>query len=327
MTNLRLGCIMNSWLGGTMHVAVKRFLDRENNVHEVNFEEFPNEGAFYRGDTLFVDNTAIARFVNGVQNQRVLLISADGLSPKITPYLPELESASKVNPKNIFKIPQARATSKLSHTFDIYGIHSIIEARLDHISKQIEEKERTVYLCNQYMKLYTLYESLRTRVLRPLPYELEWEAEYGACEEHLEEINTKVSQFIKEHSYKELVDIAFFRGDLPEINIDENFRSLLRSALNSSGDLSFLKVLEDGNTYSPDLDKDGKYRFVMSNEDSINLTEEMLAGTLKHGMKFGNFTIMSKSHGYIKISCNKYTPEMLKIVHDDCVNFKNSGNN
>lgn len=305
-----------------MHVSVKRYLDSFNGVHDKKHEEFQVENAFYTGGIFFVENTAIALITKDIYGNNALLLSADGLSPKITPYLPEIEAYSKISPANVYKIPQTRFKTHYNHSFDEPGIHDIYENRLQVIQKSMEKTERTVYKCKQYIKLYEQYEALRLKVFPKLVYELEWAVEADECENHIKEVDEKITKFMSEHPYKELVDIAFFNGKVEDNSIDENFRSLLRSAMNASGDLAFLKVFDDGNTYSPDLDANGNYRFVMNNEDSIALTENMLAGTLKHGQKFGNFTIMSKSHGYVKISCNKYSPEMLTIIHDDCLNYK-----
>lgn len=304
-----------------MHVSIKRFIDSEYGLISDKEEKFEVEGACYYNRCFEVDNTIIARFLENKFGKRVLLVCAEGLTPKITPYIPEITMNSKMNPTRVYKIPQVRNTSALYHTFDKDGVISLLYDRLDKLSGDML-KNRTVYRCNQYMKMYTTLDKLTREVWGDIDIEPRFIEEAGKCTKHLELVFNEVDDFMSKHTYRELVDIAFFNGECDELNIDENFRSLLRSAMNTSGDLAFLKVMEDGNTYSPDLDADGNYRFVMSNDDSIALTNNFLAGKLKHGQKYGKFTIMSKSHGFVKISCNKYSPEMLEVIHEDSLKFK-----
>ena len=134
---------------------------------------------------------------------------------------------------------------------------------------------------------------LRENVMQDLPNEPSWLDTYEVCKRHIDIVNHTVTEFIKTHSLRDCVDVAFFKGECEGLNVDENFRNLLRSALNSSGDLAFLKVI-DGDVYTTDIGPDGKYRKIMDYEDAINLTGNLVDGELKHGMKFGDFTIMSQ---------------------------------
>lgn len=297
-----------------LHLSVKKFIEHLDNPGSPSYEDFPAEGAYYACETFFVDDTAICLVTENVNHERTLLISATGLSPHITPFIPELISYSKVHPQNIYRIPQARYGGKMYHVFDRRGIYEIYNTTL----KNINLNPMTVYNCRKFIQHYEDYMRLRENVMQDLPNEPSWLDTYEVCKRHIDIVNHTVTEFIKTHSLRECVDVAFFKGECEGLNVDENFRNLLRSALNSSGDLAFLKVI-DGDVYTTDIGPDGKYRKIMDYEDAINLTGHLVDGTLKHGMKFGDFTIMSQKGGLVTISCNRYTPEMLLSVREDCL--------
>lgn len=301
----------------TAHVTTIKFF---NHIYSGDILDTPTEvsyeQAFYNNDTLFVDNTAICKVVTGVNGEKYLLMTKEGITPKIATFVNELAPASRISPLYIIKVPQYRKGHAYSHDFSEDDLGEVLNSLMLDL-RLVEKKNRTVYNCNKYKELYNLLLRLRNEIYPEISIKAEVTKTFEAVEEHLKEIDKKVSKFIKNHSLKEVIDIAYFNGECDCVeSVDENFKLLLRNALDTKGELQFLKVI-DGVICTPDIGLDGKFRQVMNLDDAISFTDDVLAGTVKHGMKYGDFTVMSVKEDGVKISCNKYSKEMLGIINED----------
>lgn len=307
----------------TAHVTTIKFFNHVNSGDILDTPtEVSYEKAFYDNDTMYVDNTAICKVVTGLNGEKYLLMTKEGITPKIATFVNELAPASRINPLHIVKVPQYRKGHAYSHNFSEEMLGEVLNSLMLDL-RLIEKKNRTVYNCNKYKELYSLLLRLRNEIYPQIHILAEVSETFEDVEKHLEEIDKKVSKFIKKHSLKEIVDIAYFNGECDCVeSVDENFKLLLRNALDTKGELQFLKVI-DGVICTPDIGLDGKFREVMNLDDAISFTDDVLAGTVKHGMKYGDFTVMSVKEDGVKISCNKYSKEMLSVINEDAKAAKN----
>lgn len=241
----------------------------------------------------FFKGTCLARYL---RNKGTLLLSADPLSLEHSSYLKNLAASSGLTSDNVIYVPQFIHNSPLSHNFDEKGLLKVFAFKLDELSACTSSYSRKQFV-NCMVSLSRLTE---LSVLDGTDLLEKHESALKTAVNGLKEYEVELNDFIMSHEKLELVDIAYFKaGDYAL-----HFRKSLRDYLNRGGGLSFLHF--DGVMMVTDESICGAPKEVMNASDCVSFLKIWKAGKMKHGMKFGAYTVLSVKNGVLTIGCNKY---------------------
>lgn len=291
------------------NLAVDEFLGIALGIEKASARGF--DGVFYNKEVFGVDGVVIARVVRDVDGELLLLTGKNDLSPKISEYGPALRSQDKI--KKQIMVEYGRGKSVWNHGFTSEGMYAAYSELLEKLAGDYG----TNYKANQFLGVYRVFKELKERVFTD--WEDRWSEAAATVKKWLCDLKDITADYIASHSYRELVDIAFFDGDvvdLPAGISKEQFLLLLRAAMVQGDDVRYLKFI-DGAFYTPDKDADGNYRRVMSYTDGRKCIDLVLSGDIRHGMKFGDYTCMKQTPEWIQLSCNRYSRELFDVLADE----------
>lgn len=150
---------------------------------------------------------------------------------------------------------------------------------------------------------------------QPLPPEFtEFEKLYEQQSKKYQRLQKKILKIAKTMEYADLVQIAYFSKKCEEMQaIDKDYVLVLREHLNPTGSLSFLNY---NGQYVDQTARtaDGGFKKAMDTEAARSLAENFKNGTLKHGQKYGDYTIMGVYKNGARISCGLYSADMILSI-------------
>jgi len=271
---------------------------------EFDSEWFGFDGEYFVEGKFYVNNTCLCKVVDDI-----MYISSSSMTPKCSLYIYELVTRSYELNLKILYIPQWYSLDKRSHEF---SESDIINAFKNAVS-ELKDK-RDVY---SKARLEDIYDVLKKLEFVKADFLSEVEKILKLMNNALELEESAVKNFIKENSYYNVVQVAYFgAGDY-----DIKFRTALKKYLNPSGEYAFLKL--DLNTkmiYSSEC-KCGMPKEVMPMEVGYNLGKAYYEKTARHGQKYGNYTVMKVMDNYIQVSCNKYNKDMFNAMYFELIKY------
>lgn len=146
------------------------------------------------------------------------------------------------------------------------------------------------------------------------PEFIEFQKLYDQQSKKYKQLQNKILKIAKKLEYSELVQVAYFSKRNEDMEaIDKDYKLVLRNYLNPTGSLSFLnyngKMVEQTARTA-----DGSFKKAMDTEPARSLAQNWVDGKLKHGQKYGDYTIMGVYKDGARISCGLYSGEMMSSI-------------
>lgn len=280
--------------------SVNNFIKAVKGEHSSTFVGY--DGERFNDNMFFVDNTCICRV-----KDKVMFLPLNTITPKLSLYIRELTMQSNNIDVSIVYVPQWYSCDKRTHNFEE---NEIINAFTVVIDKLKDKKD--IYSKNNLEEIKSILLAINSKCFK-IPNTL-----LETVDNILEKMeiatrieNREVKKFIEENCYYDIVQAAYFSKDY-----DIVFKTALKQYLNPSGEYAFLNYnFEEDRWYSSES-VCGIPKATMAGDDGWNLIHHYHNKTLRHGMKFGEFTIMKVMDNYLQISCNKYSKAMFEALHE-----------
>lgn len=264
----------------------------------------------YSDDQLFyVKGTCLCRFIREL---KILLVSADAISPSHSSYIRALIVQSSLKSSNIVKVPQYIKGHQQSHKFTKEEILNAYASRLETIASRVDTSKSCTKLVNLYNEVQKIHD---LKVVNAEELLSKYKDIVDTVSHNANDFSDEVDKFIKSNTICDVVDIAFFNYPC-EYNNSTEFKTLLRNKLDPSGNLAFLHVVPETGNILTDETLCGAPHVVLDKENARTFLIGHKAGTLKRGMRFGRYTIMAMRDGYYKIGCNNYPSFMFDGLYE-----------
>lgn len=260
------------------------------------------DGECFSNNRFYVDGTCLCRIYRGF-----MFIPMNYLSPKCSLYAHELVICEHRLRVTLLFVPQWRSCDMRSHQFskeDIINAFTIVINQLKNSNSiynksKLEDIKHTLKVINEKCfkippELITLTENILEKMKLAVSIK-----------------DNEIKKFIENNTYYDIVKKAYFDN-----TVDIQFKTTLRQYLNPTGEYAFLKFNEDEQRWYSSETLCGTPKAAMSLEEGWQFLQVFHNDGLKHGMKFGEYTIMKVTDGYIQISCNKYCRELFEALYN-----------
>ena len=268
------------------------------------------DGECFANNVFSVDKTPLCR-IDG----DTLYISATSITPKCALYIRELTlQASKLASKIIY-IPQWHTCDKRCHSF---SREEIIQAFKDEFETLKDKSD--IYSKSHLENMLSTMNYINENCF-PIPKTLinDTAKVLKKIDKAVKIEDKKVKEFINTHTYYEIAEKAYFTP-----GVDIKFMTALRKYLNPSGEYAFLNYNPVDDKWYSSEKLCGLPKATMCGEDGLQIARLYHTNQIKHGMKFGDFTVMKVMDSYIQISCNRYTRAMIESCYDKFILNKKS---
>ena len=269
------------------------------------------DGEYFKEKKFYVNNTCLCKYKHSpLTGENILFVSASSITPKCALYLHEITvQASKLDCDVVF-VPQWYSTSERHHEFAKEDIIKAFETAYEQSKGKKDNftKRRLENLLDTVLVVH--------KTLCPVPLQLIANLETAVSEmQDIGQVNNKeIGEFINNHTYYEIVQAAYF-----DLNVPIKLKTGLRTHLNPSGEYAFLKVDVDKEQVYSSESICGAPKEVMNLQEASDCLIHWHNKTIRHGMKFGKYTIIKVLGGYLQIGCNKYCKDMFDAFYDEFV--------
>lgn len=263
-------------------------------------------GEYFADNKFYVDKTCLCKVTSNA-----VYMSKSSITPKCSSYLKTLRNLLEELKLPILYIPQWYYSDTRSHQFEENEIISSFYEEISLLRDNI-----SIYSKIHLEELLTTLDLIDDKCFK-IPKELTDEIKQviDNISVSINPQNKEINKFIKETEYYELVRVAYFSHEK-----NETFRTALRKYLNPSGEFAFLNFNDkEGIWYSSET-LCGLPKATMNFEEGWGVLKSYHDGAARHGMKFGKYTVMKVTDGYIKISCNKYCKKLFEACYQYILN-------
>ena len=180
---------------------------------------------------------------------------------------------------------------------------------LEEVQKYVSHLDKYTYL-KLFIRLYEelTEEELEQQEAKPL------EKVYKKAKKDLKAIVTKIEKVIKDMDYMERVRVTYFDKSCQKLAaIVPDYKVYIMAILNPSGDRSFFNW-EDNEVKQAARDNNGNFKHALNKDEALQVCNGLSNGTLRHGQKFGDFTVMGVYSNDVRISCGLYSKEMIHSI-------------
>lgn len=185
---------------------------------------------------------------------------------------------------------------------------------LEEVQKYVSHLDKYTYL-KLFIRLYEelTEEELEQQEAKPL------KKVYKKAKKDLKAIVTKIEKVIKDMDYMERVRVAYFGKPCQKLaTIVPDYKVYLMEILNPSGDRSFFNW-EDNEVKQAARDNNGNFKHALNKDEALQVYNGLVKGTLRHGQKFGDFTVMAVYANDVRISCGLYSKELIRSVGEEII--------
>ena len=269
------------------------------------------DGESFRDNKFFVVDTCICRVVNDI-----LYVSANSITPKCSLFIRDIVmKANELHGKTLIYVPQWHSCDSRSHQFSKEDIINAFQIVVDKM-----KGKKDIYNQQHLQEIKSILNTINEKCFTvPINLINVVNTTLAKMEDATKIENEGVKEYIKYHDYYEIVQAAYFNTSHSII-----FKTSLKKYLNPSGEYAFLSYNSTDDKWYSSETIYGKPKVTMTGDEGVALADAYLEGSLKHGMKFGNYVIMKVMDNYVQISCNKYSRTMLKAARDFLVNLRSN---
>ena len=281
--------------------SVNNFIKAVKGEYNSSFTGY--DGEYFSDNKFFVDNTCICK-VNSDNN--VMYLSMNSITPKLSLYTRELAVKSAELNVTVIYVPQWYKCDLRSHEFDKDGIISAFSVVINKL-----KDKKDIYSKQNLEEIKSMLELINNKCFE-VPSEIN-----STVNEILEKMtaatqieDAEVKEFIKNNCYYDIVQAAYFNNIY-----DVVFKTALKHYLNPSGEYAFLSYNDKDDRWYSSESICGIPKATMTGDEGWDIVTKYHDGTLKHGMKFGNYVAMKVMDNYLQVSCNKYSRAMFESCY------------
>jgi hypothetical protein len=308
---------MNEEKTMSQQYVCKNFINLVAAQQDTDFIEDNKQGYRYNNKEFYVDDILVARALNDKGGKLCLIMPSTALGTKVDSFKSHIQKYCPLHKIKYYLVPQQVQGSVYNNDFTKDEIARVVKLVINtnkpHLDKQ--------HCAQEIIRYFNVLDTLNKYVFDYKNDINEVRRTYELAVQAGDELTKKVTEFIDNNEYGDVVGIAFFNKPCVEAEKVTGFRHLLRDKLNPTGTLSFLDV-DENFVYSNELDLKGNPKAVMTVEDALKLGSSQYTGSLKRGQKYGDYTIMNKSTDIIKIGCNNYDKRMLSYIFKKMIAMK-----